>query len=131
MADVNAKVDINKFYEVARRDVASLVGGLSVNAAVIYNASGAAVTFFVYNYIDTVYWISAAKVLVGVDFCCDSHGDEADHDVRFDRDEACAVGSANAVVPVSAISLRRAWASEDGGEGLVMQGIDFLAEGAD
>ena len=58
MADVNAKVDINKFYEVARRDVASLVGGLSVNA------SGAAVTFFVYNYIDTVYWISAAKVLV-------------------------------------------------------------------
>ena len=64
MANVDAKVDINKFYDVARKDIASLIGGMSVNAAVIYNASGAAVTFFVYNYIDTVYWISAAKVLV-------------------------------------------------------------------
>jgi hypothetical protein len=63
-AKLDAKVDLNKFYEVARKDIAKLIQGAAVNAAVIYNNSGEDVTFYVYNYIDTVYWIEAQKTLI-------------------------------------------------------------------
>jgi hypothetical protein len=56
--------DLNRFYEMAREDIASLFKGAAVNAAVIYNDSGSDVTFYVYNYIDTVYWVSAMKARV-------------------------------------------------------------------
>lgn len=62
--EVNIEGDINKFYEVARKDVAKLIEGAAVKGAAIFNASGSNVTFYAYNYIDTVYWVSAMKVLV-------------------------------------------------------------------
>ncbi len=64
MANINADLNVNSFYDVARRDIASLIQGASVNAAVIYNNSDRPVTFEVYNYIDTANWIPAQKVFV-------------------------------------------------------------------
>lgn len=61
---VDIKGDINKFYEVAREDIGRLIAGASVNSAVIFNATDAKVTFYIYNYIDNVYWVSAQKTLV-------------------------------------------------------------------
>lgn len=62
MAD--AKIDINKFYDVARKDLGSLIKGASINSATIYNDSGSDVTFYVYNYIDIVHWVSAQKAFI-------------------------------------------------------------------
>ena len=56
-------VDLNKFYKQARGDIASLIGGAGVNAAVIFNNTKDPVTFYVYNYIDTVYWVAAQQSL--------------------------------------------------------------------
>lgn len=63
-ATLDAKVDLNQFYELARKDIGSLIGAAGINAAVIFNDTASPVTFYVYNYIDTVYWVSAQKVLV-------------------------------------------------------------------
>jgi hypothetical protein len=57
-------VDLNKFYKQSRGDIASLIGGAGVNAAVIFNNTKDPVTFYVYNYIDTVYLIPAQQTLV-------------------------------------------------------------------
>jgi hypothetical protein len=57
-------VDLNKFYKQARGDIAALIGGAGVNAAVIFNNTKDPVTFYVYNYIDTVYLIPAQQTLV-------------------------------------------------------------------
>jgi hypothetical protein len=65
MADKSAvTVDLNQFYEEARKDIGSLLEGARVNGAVIFNATKDNVTFHVYNYIDTVYWVDAMKTLV-------------------------------------------------------------------
>jgi hypothetical protein len=65
--DVNAKVNINKFYDVARTDIASLINGAAIDSAVIFNDSGKPVKFYVYNYIDTIFLVSAQKTLVASD----------------------------------------------------------------
>jgi len=63
-ATLDAKIDLNKFYEIAREDIAKLIGVAAVNSAAIFNNTSNNVTFYVYNYIDTVHWVSAQKVLV-------------------------------------------------------------------
>ncbi len=57
-------VDLNKFYAQAREDVEKLIGAAKVNAAVIFNGSGSPVTFHVYNFMDTVYWVHAMTALI-------------------------------------------------------------------
>lgn len=63
-ANIEASVDLNKFYESASKDIAAMIGGSAIEAAVIFNASPKPVTFVVYNYVDTVYLVPAQKVLV-------------------------------------------------------------------
>ena len=65
-ANLEANLDINKFYETARKDIKSLL--TSVNGAAIYNASGSNVTFYVYNYSDGVNLIEAHHFLVAPDY---------------------------------------------------------------
>lgn len=57
-------IDLAEFYRMAREDISSLIGLAAVNGAVIYNDTDKPVTFYVYNYIDSVYWISAQKTCV-------------------------------------------------------------------
>jgi hypothetical protein len=64
MAETNVTVDLNQFYEQARKDIASLIGGMGVNSAAIFNASKDNVTFHAYNYIDSVHWVDAMRTLV-------------------------------------------------------------------
>ncbi|WP_049721663.1 hypothetical protein [Gilvimarinus polysaccharolyticus] len=61
-AELEAEINLNDFYKDARDDVKSLLK--SVNSAVIFNASGKDVTLHVYNYIDTVFWVSAQKTKI-------------------------------------------------------------------
>lgn len=61
-AELEAEINLNEFYKDARDDVKKLLK--SVNSAVIFNASGKDVTFYVYNYIDTVFWVSAQKTKI-------------------------------------------------------------------
>jgi len=63
-ANIEATVDLNKFYKSASKDIAAMTGSAGIEAAVIFNASPKPVTFVVYNYIDTVYLVPAQKVLV-------------------------------------------------------------------
>ena len=63
-ATLDAKMNVNKFYDTARQDIGKLISGAAIGSAVIYNDSGKEVTFNVYNYIDTVYLIPAQKTLV-------------------------------------------------------------------
>ncbi|MBM3526599.1 MAG: hypothetical protein FJX62_00770 [Alphaproteobacteria bacterium] len=67
-AEVKAKVDLNKFYDQASKDIGGLIQGAAVNGAVIYNNTDKNVTFDVYNYIDSVNWIPAQKTLVAPGF---------------------------------------------------------------
>jgi len=62
--NLDAKIDINDFQKLAREDISKLIKGAAVGSALIFNASGKPVTFYVYNYIDVVYWISAQKTKV-------------------------------------------------------------------
>ncbi len=64
MPDVQIKGNLNKFYDVARKDIASLIGSAAVDSAVIYNDTEQDITFYAYNYIDNVYWVSAMKARV-------------------------------------------------------------------
>lgn len=66
-ANVNASVNLNKFYDQARKDVGKLLDGAGVHGAVIFNATGKTVTFYAYNYIDTVYWIDAQHTKIADD----------------------------------------------------------------
>lgn len=61
---VDVKGNLNKFYSQARGDIASLIAGSAVGSAVIFNGTEATVNFFVYNYVDTVHWVSAQKTMV-------------------------------------------------------------------
>ena len=62
---VEAKIsgNLNKFYKDVREDVRGLIGGAKVDAAVIFNNTQENVTFYVYNYIDVLYAVSAMKPL--------------------------------------------------------------------
>lgn len=63
---VEAKLegDINKFYDQASKDIGALISGAAVGSAVIFNGTSQPVTFYVYNYIDTAYWVPAQKTLI-------------------------------------------------------------------
>jgi hypothetical protein len=61
---LDISVDANKFYEQASQDIKALIGGMAVGKAVIFNDTKDSVTFWVYNYIDTVYWVEAMKTPV-------------------------------------------------------------------
>lgn len=61
--DVNLKGNLNKFYKDVREDIKGLIKGAKVDSAVIFNDTQQPVTFFVYNYVDTVYMVSAQKSL--------------------------------------------------------------------
>ena len=62
--DVNVKDELNDFYVRVKGGVSNLIGGAAADSAVIFNATGEPVTFFAYNYVDTVYWIPAQKTFV-------------------------------------------------------------------
>ena len=66
-AGPDIKMDVNKFYKVARGDIKSLIKGAGVGSAVIYNDTKQDVVFYVYNYIDIVYAVDAmhTKVAAG------------------------------------------------------------------
>jgi hypothetical protein len=61
---VDAKVNLNTFVEQARSGIGELLHGAAISSSVIYNNTKSPVTFYVYNYIDIVYLISAQKTLV-------------------------------------------------------------------
>jgi hypothetical protein len=62
--DVNLKGNLEKFYKQVEGGIGKLITGARVDSAVIFNNTDQPVTFYVYNYIDSVYWISAMKTLV-------------------------------------------------------------------
>lgn len=62
--NVELSGDVNTFYKDAREDISKLIAGASVDSAVVFNNTKEPVTFYVYNYIDTVYWVSAQRTLV-------------------------------------------------------------------
>ena len=62
--DPKLEGDLNEFYAQAEKGVGKLLEGASIDSAVIFNGTNEPVTFFVYNYIDTVYWVPAMEVKV-------------------------------------------------------------------
>lgn len=64
--NVEAKVkgNVNEFYRQVEGGIGKLIGGARVDSAVIFNDTESPVTFYVYNYVDSVYWVSAQKCLV-------------------------------------------------------------------
>lgn len=62
--DVNLKGNLEKFYKQVEGGIGKLLDGARVNSAVVFNNTDKPVTFYVYNYIDSVFWISAMKTLV-------------------------------------------------------------------
>lgn len=62
--EVNATLDGNKFIEQIKKGGKEFWSNASIDSAVIMNDTDNDVTFFVYNYIDTVYLVSAMKVRV-------------------------------------------------------------------
>lgn len=67
LENVKASVNLNKFYDQASHDLERLLNGAAVGSAVIFNATSQPITFYAYNYVDTVYWVSAQKTLVAPD----------------------------------------------------------------
>lgn len=63
-AEIKAKININEFYRQLEGGLGKLIAGACVDSAVIFNNSDAPVTFYVYNYTDGVFWVSAMKCLV-------------------------------------------------------------------
>lgn len=66
-AHANVTANLNHFYDQARHDLERLLHGAGIGSAVIFNATGQPVTFYAYNYVDVVYWVSAQKTLVAAD----------------------------------------------------------------
>lgn len=62
--DVSLEGDLNKLGDQLIDLIKSGIGGLRVEQALIANASNKPMTFYVYNYVDSVYWVSAMKVLI-------------------------------------------------------------------
>lgn len=58
------KGNLNQFVEQVKDGVSEIADQLKINKALIYNNTGEPVNFYVYNYIDTAYWISAMHTLV-------------------------------------------------------------------
>jgi hypothetical protein len=66
MVNINTKFkgDANKFADQVREGVESIAGQLKIGKALIFNGTDKPVNFYVYNYIDTVYWVAAMHTLV-------------------------------------------------------------------
>lgn len=60
----NATGDLNKFVDQVYNGIGFIADALKVNKALVYNNTKQAVNFYVYNYVDVVYWISAMHTLV-------------------------------------------------------------------
>lgn len=62
--EIEGSIDLNKFHELASKDIAKLIAGAAVDGAVVFNNTNKPVTFHVYNYSDLVNWVPAQKTLV-------------------------------------------------------------------
>lgn len=54
-------MDLKEFIDIVCTNIRKIFDLMPVNSAVIYNNTDKPVTFFVYNFIDSVYWISAQR----------------------------------------------------------------------
>lgn len=61
---VNVKGNVNKFVDQVRSATGEIADQLKINKSVVINATDKPVNFYVYNYVDNVYWISAMHTLV-------------------------------------------------------------------
>jgi hypothetical protein len=57
------KGDVNKFVDQIRSGVGDISQQLKVNKSLILNNTSEPVNFYVYNYVDNAYWISAMHSL--------------------------------------------------------------------
>ncbi len=64
MPSVEVKGNLNKFYEQVSADLPKLLEGAAIGSAIIFNNTDKAVNFYVYNYIDNIYLVSAMHTLV-------------------------------------------------------------------
>ncbi|MDP2699277.1 hypothetical protein [Thalassospira sp.] len=62
--EIEGTIDLNKFHELASKDIGKLIAGAAVKGAVIFNNSNKPVTFHVYNYSDLVNWVPAQKTTI-------------------------------------------------------------------
>jgi hypothetical protein len=65
----NLQGNINDGITQLEKILKEAIAGCAVGSAVILNATTEPVTFFVYNYIDTVYWVPAQQTLVAPGTC--------------------------------------------------------------
>lgn len=61
---VNLEGDANKFVDQIKGGIGDIAEQLKVNASLIFNNSSKPVNFYVYNYADSVFWISAMHTMV-------------------------------------------------------------------
>lgn len=62
--DANVEVKVNELHDQLRKDVGEVAQALKIGKAAILNATSKPVNFYVYNYVDSAYWISAMHTLV-------------------------------------------------------------------
>lgn len=62
--DISLEGNLNTLVTQIRSGVGDIAKSLEIGKAVILNNSGKPVNFYVYNYIDTVFWVSAMHTLV-------------------------------------------------------------------
>lgn len=63
-ASIDIKGNLNKFTDQVKSGIGDIAQQLKVNKAAVLNATDKPVNFYVYNYIDNAYWISAMHALV-------------------------------------------------------------------
>lgn len=56
--------DLTEMHDALKKDIRDIVSSMRTGVARIFNGSGQTVVFYVYNYIDTVYWVSAQHTMV-------------------------------------------------------------------
>jgi hypothetical protein len=61
---ITGRVNLNKFVDQVRSATGEIADQLKINKAVVINATEKPVNFYVYNYVDNAYWISAMHTLV-------------------------------------------------------------------
>ncbi|MBI6629932.1 hypothetical protein [Pontibaca salina] len=60
----NVSGDANKFVDQVTKGIGDIAQQLKVNKALVFNHTDKPVNFYVYNYADNLYWISAMHTLV-------------------------------------------------------------------
>ncbi|MBR9829933.1 MAG: hypothetical protein GYB41_15080 [Oceanospirillales bacterium] len=63
-ANLNTKMDLEEFYEIAQKDIQKIIGNTAKNSAIIFNNSGRDIDFHVYNYIESAYWLAASHTFI-------------------------------------------------------------------